>query len=214
MPSAFLQWLYADAADVPQTGYEVSRNSDPMSPKFTRPRNSASGSEECGLILPLGAWVLRRACAEAAGWPGALRVAVNLSPAQFAGGELVTMVAEALDTAGLAPERLELEITETAMVQETETVLATLRGLQELGVGIAMDDFGTGYSSLGYLRRFPFDRLKIDRSFIEDLGQREASDAIVRAILALCNSLGIAVTAEGVETWQQADALERALEGQ
>jgi diguanylate cyclase (GGDEF)-like protein len=171
-------------------------------------------AEECGLILPLGAWVLRRACAEAAGWPGDVKVAVNLSPAQFAGGGLVTMVAEALGMAGLAPERLELEITETAMLQETETVLATLRGLQALGIGIAMDDFGTGYSSLGYLRRFPFDRLKIDRSFIEDLGQREASDAIVRAILALCGSLGIAVTAEGVETWQQAGALERALEGQ
>jgi predicted signal transduction protein with EAL and GGDEF domain len=171
-------------------------------------------AEECGLILPLGAWVLRRACAEAAGWPGPMTLAVNLSPAQFTGGGLVTMVAKALGMAGLPPERLELEITETAMLQETETVLATLRGLQELGVGIAMDDFGTGYSSLGYLRRFPFDRLKVDRSFIEDLGQREASDAIVRAILALCHSLGIAVTAEGVETWQQADALERALEGQ
>ena len=102
-----------------------------------------------------------------------MQVAVNLSPAQFAGGGLVAMVAEALGTAGLAPERLELEITETAMLQETEMTLATLRGLQALGVGIAMDDFGTGYSSLGYLRRFPFDRLKIDRSFIEDLGQRD-----------------------------------------
>ena len=158
--------------------------------------------------------MLRRACAEAAGWPGDVKVAVNLSPAQFAGGGLVAMVAEALGMAGLAPERLELEITETAMLQETETTLATLRGLQELGVGIAMDDFGTGYSSLGYLRRFPFDRLKIDRSFIEDLGQRAESDAIVRAILVLCGSLGIAVTAEGVETWPQAGALERALEGQ
>ncbi|TDH58607.1 EAL domain-containing protein [Dankookia rubra] len=170
-------------------------------------------AEETGLILPLGAWVLRRACAEAAGWPETMTLAVNLSPAQFAGGGLVPMVAEALGMAGLPPERLELEITETAMLQETETTLGILRGLQELGVGIAMDDFGTGYSSLGYLRRFPFDRLKIDRSFIEDLGQREASDAIVRAILALCSSLGIAVTAEGVETVEQAGALERVLDG-
>ena len=170
-------------------------------------------AEECGLILPLGEWVLRHACIEAAGWPAGVKVAVNLSPAQFAAGGLVGMVAEALGAAGLAPERLELEITETAMLQDTEATLAILRGLQDLGIGIAMDDFGTGYSSLGYLRRFPFDRVKIDRSFIEDLGESEESAAIVRAILALCGSLGMAVTAEGVETWKQAGCLERALEG-
>ncbi|MFC7477252.1 EAL domain-containing protein [Dankookia sp. GCM10030260] len=180
-------------------------------------------AEECGLILPLGEWVLRRACAEAASWPGqgapAARIAVNLSPAQITAGGLVAMVADALRDSGLAPERLELEITESAMLHDTEATLATLRGLQGLGIGIAMDDFGTGYSSLGYLRRFPFDRVKIDRSFVEDLdaedpGRRQDSAAIMRAILALCGSLGMAVTAEGVETASQAAALERALEPQ
>ena len=123
-------------------------------------------AEAIGLIVPIGAWVLRAACAEAAAWPGAPRVAVNLSAVQFADGSLVETVTDALRGSGLDPRRLELEITESAMLQGTETTLDALHRLKALGVGIAMDDFGTGYSSLSYLQRFPFDKVKIDRSFI------------------------------------------------
>jgi diguanylate cyclase (GGDEF)-like protein/PAS domain S-box-containing protein len=157
-------------------------------------------AEETGLIGAIGAFVLRRACADAIRWPEAVKVAVNLSPLQFRTGNLLLAVTEALEKSGLAPKRLELEITETLLLEKSDQVLATLHALRALGVRISMDDFGTGYSSLSYLRSFPFDKIKIDRSFIHDLGSNVDSQAIVRAIVSLGSSLGITVTAEGVET--------------
>ncbi|MBP0447746.1 EAL domain-containing protein [Roseomonas sp. SSH11] len=165
-------------------------------------------AEEIGLIIPIGEWALRRACSEAVAWPSKLKVAVNLSPVQFAGRGPARAVSEALESSGLDPARLELEITETVMLRDTEATLTMLQELKALGVGIAMDDFGTGYSSLSYLRRFPFDRVKIDRSFIKDIGLSHESTSIVRAVAQLCESLGMAVTAEGVESEQQMMQLE------
>jgi diguanylate cyclase (GGDEF)-like protein len=157
-------------------------------------------AEETGLIVPLGDWVLRQACAEAATWPDAVKVAVNLSPIQFKNKNLLLSVVSALAASGLSPSRLELEITEAVLLQETDATLAILHELRGLGVRISMDDFGTGYSSLGYLRKFPFDKIKIDQSFIFDMSDHDDSLAIVRAVIAMGNSLGIATTAEGVET--------------
>jgi diguanylate cyclase (GGDEF)-like protein/PAS domain S-box-containing protein len=157
-------------------------------------------AEETGLIAPLGAFVLRQACADAARWPRNVKVAINLSPLQFRHGNLLVQVMDALKTSGLSPQRLELEITETLLLEKSEHVLATLHALRALGVRISMDDFGTGYSSLSYLRSFPFDKIKIDRSFVHDLDANADSQAIVRAIVSLGTSLGITITAEGVET--------------
>ena len=157
-------------------------------------------AEETGLIAQLGLFVLRRACADAALWPDGVKVAVNLSPMQFKNGTLLQSVRDALADAGLAPTRLELEITETLLLDRSELVTATLHALRALGVHISMDDFGTGYSSLSYLRSFPFDKIKIDRSFVHDIGANTDSQAIVRAIVSLGDSLGIKITAEGVET--------------
>ena len=164
-------------------------------------------AEEIGLIVPIGEWVLREACIAAASWPGEMRVAVNLSPAQFKSRDLVTAVALALHETGLAPDRLELEITETVMLQDTDATLATLHQLRALGFGIAMDDFGPGYSSLSYLQRFPFDRIKIDQSFVRDMCTNRDCGAIVSAVTGLGNELGMATTAEGVETAEQLDAV-------
>ena len=164
-------------------------------------------AEETGLIVPLGEWVVRQACAEAARWPKHVTVAVNLSPAQFKSRNLVPTVISALATSGLSAGRLELEITELVLMQENEGAVATLHQLRDLGIRIAMDDFGTGYSSLGYLRSFPFDRIKIDQSFIRDLPGKEDSLAIVRAVVGLSSSLGIKTTAEGVETKEQLASL-------
>jgi diguanylate cyclase (GGDEF)-like protein len=160
-------------------------------------------AEEIGLIVPLGAWALRRACQDAVSWPGDIKVAVNVSVIQFGGGTLLEDVAAALRETGLHPSRLELEITESVMLNDTETTLVILYQLRDLGVGIAMDDFGTGYSSLSYLRRFPFSKVKIDRSFIADLGKDGGSDAIVTAVTELCETLGMLTLAEGVETEEQ-----------
>jgi diguanylate cyclase (GGDEF)-like protein/PAS domain S-box-containing protein len=157
-------------------------------------------AEETGLIAPLGAFVLRQACADAAHWPRNVKVAINLSPLQFRHGNLLVLVMEALTKSGLSAQRLELEITETLLLEKSEHVLATLHALRALGVRISMDDFGTGYSSLSYLRSFPFDKIKIDRSFVHDLDANADSQAIVRAIVSLGTSLGITITAEGVET--------------
>jgi diguanylate cyclase (GGDEF)-like protein len=163
-------------------------------------------AEETGLIVPIGEWVLRQACALAATWPDGLRVSVNLSPAQFKGRNLVQTVIGALAASGLQPGRIELEITESVMLQDSEMALKTLDQLRELGVRIALDDFGTGYSSLSYLRKFPFDRIKIDRGFISELSEaKEDSLAIVRSVIRLGASLGMETTAEGVETEQQLD---------
>jgi EAL domain-containing protein (putative c-di-GMP-specific phosphodiesterase class I) len=164
-------------------------------------------AEEIGLIVPIGAWVLRQACAEAVKWPHHLNVAVNLSPVQFRSRRLVFDVVAALADSGLLPNRLELEITETLMLLNTEATLATLHELRELGLRISMDDFGTGYSSLNYLRKFPFDKIKIDQTFVRDLGEKDGSMAIVRAVTGIGASLGISTTAEGVETIQQLQRL-------
>jgi diguanylate cyclase (GGDEF)-like protein/PAS domain S-box-containing protein len=164
-------------------------------------------AEDIGLIVSLGEWVLREACAEAAKWPAEIKVAVNLSPVQFRSRNLVQVVVSALANSGLSPTRLELEITESLFLAETEANLAILHQLRELGVSISMDDFGTGYSSLSYLRSFPFDKIKIDRYFVKDLAQRSDCVAIVRAISGLGRSLNITTTAEGVETMDQLDWL-------
>ncbi|MFH6782628.1 MULTISPECIES: putative bifunctional diguanylate cyclase/phosphodiesterase [Methylobacterium] len=167
-------------------------------------------AEETGMIVPLGEWVLRRACREAARWPEPVRVSVNLSPVQFRGGDIDATVIAALREAGLDPHRLELEITEGVLLQDSESTLAILHRLKRLGVRIAMDDFGTGYSSLGYLRAFPFDKIKIDRAFVADLSVRPDALAIVRAVTTLADSLGMTTTAEGVETEEQLAHLRQA----
>jgi len=163
-------------------------------------------AEEIGLIPLIGRWVLQRACADAARWPAQLKVAVNLSPSQFR-GDLVAEVEAALASSLLPPKLLELEITESIMLADEDQVLGTLHRLRALGVRIAMDDFGTGYSSLGYLRRFPFDKIKIDQSFVRNMTDRQDCLAIVRAVIGLGRSLGMSVNAEGVETRAQMDAL-------
>ena len=156
-------------------------------------------AEETGLIVPIGEWVLKRACADAAQWPAGMKVAVNLSPVQFVGGEVAEAVRGALRAARLAPERLELEITESVLLQQSEQVAETLRRLRRMGVRIALDDFGTGYASLSYLRGFAFDKIKIDQSFVRDAVDRADCRAIVRSVAGLAAELGMIATAEGVE---------------
>ncbi len=171
------------------------------------PTHFISVAEDTGLIVPLGEWVLRRACGDAVTWPAPLTVAVNLSPAQFRDGDIAETVADILHETGLPAHRLELEITESLLINDTEEVLDKLNRLRKLGVSIAMDDFGTGYSSLSYLARFPFNKIKIDRSFIRNMAQDPVVNAIVKTIIALGRSLGVTITAEGVETEEQAKLL-------
>ena len=156
-----------------------------------------------GLIIPLGEWVLRTACAEAATWPDDIRVSVNVSSVQLTNKNLVEVVVGAIASSGIQPNRLEIEITESVLIQNTAANLATLKSVHDLGVRFAMDDFGTGYSSLSYLLSFPFHKIKIDRCFIAALSDKNESHAIVRAITDLARSLKLRVTAEGVETEQQ-----------
>ena len=160
-------------------------------------------AEEIGLIVPIGEWVLRQACAEAAAWPDDLKVAVNLSPVQFKKSNLPQVVFATLASTGLPAARLDLEITESLFLTESKTNLATLRSLRALGVGIAMDEFGIGYSGLSYLRAFPFDKIKIDRSFISELGESADCMAIIKAVTNLGSTLGIPILAEGAETEKQ-----------
>jgi len=160
-------------------------------------------AEDIGIINALGEWILRRACADAAAWPGALKVAVNLSPQQFKQRTLAHVIVSALDESGLAPHRLELEITESALLENSRETLSLLHQFRALGVRIAMDDFGTGFSSLSYLRSFPFDRIKIDRSFVSDITESKDCRSIVSAVAALGHSLGMTTTAEGIETYDQ-----------
>ncbi|WP_375465326.1 putative bifunctional diguanylate cyclase/phosphodiesterase [uncultured Methylobacterium sp.] len=165
-------------------------------------------AEETGLIVPLGTWALKAACREATGWPGDLHVAVNVSAVQFQKPGLEDSVVGALAASGLAPHRLELEITESVLIEDSEAAIACLHRLRALGVRISLDDFGTGYSSLSYLRRFPFDKIKIDRSFVRDISDPDTA-AIVRAIVSIGERLGTAITAEGVETQEQLDQVRR-----
>ena len=172
-------------------------------------------AEDTGLINAIGAQILRSACMDAARWPDDVRVAVNLSPLQFRVGNLLSVVMDALKQSGLPPRRLELEITETLLLEKSSQVLATLHALRALGVRISMDDFGTGYSSLSYLRSFPFDKIKIDQSFVRGLCDNRESQAIVRSIISLGNGLGVTITAEGVESeaelsWLRAEGCQEA----
>jgi diguanylate cyclase (GGDEF)-like protein len=164
-------------------------------------------AEETGFIVPLGEWVIRQACATAAQWPGDLRVAVNISAVQFRNPGLMQVVVGALAASGLDPTRLEIEITETVLLHNKEATLAVLHQLRALGIRIAMDDFGTGYSSLTYLQCFPFDKIKIDRSFVKDITENSGSLNIVRAVAALARGMGMMATAEGVETREQLDQI-------
>jgi diguanylate cyclase (GGDEF)-like protein len=160
-------------------------------------------AEEIGFISVIGDWVLRQACADAAGWPAYIKLAVNLSPRQFHDGDVIQSVQRALLLTGLSPSRLELEITESLLLQDGDEVLAALRELRGIGVGVALDDFGTGYSSLSYLRKFPFTKLKIDQSFVRGMETREDNIIIVQAVAAMAQRLGMTVTAEGIETEEQ-----------
>jgi EAL domain-containing protein (putative c-di-GMP-specific phosphodiesterase class I) len=164
-------------------------------------------AEETGLINQLGHWVLHAACTEAANWPDDIRVAVNVSPVQFKSQTLALNVAAALAASGLAASRLELEITEAVLIRDDEVALEVLHQLRALGVHIALDDFGTGYSSLSYLQRFPFDKIKIDRSFVKDITSAVASSSIVEAVVNIAAASNITTTAEGVETEQQKELL-------
>ena len=171
------------------------------------PGEFISIAEEIDLITSIGEWILRKACFDVASWPNDINVAVNLSPVQLRTNNLVQVVINALSASGLPPSRLELEITEAVLIQDTETAMAALHQLRGLGVRIAMDDFGTGYSSLNYLRKFPFDKIKIDRCFISGLSKGEDSFAIVKAVTDLAKNLRMTTTAEGVETEQQLETI-------
>ncbi len=170
---------------------------------FVPPSEFIPLAEESGLIVEMGAWILREACREAASWPKPLQIAVNLSPAQFMHGDVVSLLHSILLETGLAPSRLELEITEGVLIEDFDRGLGLLRRLKALGVRISMDDFGSGYSSLTYLQAFPFDKIKIDRAFVMNLGITPQSAAIVRAVINLGHGLGVAIVAEGVETQEQ-----------
>jgi diguanylate cyclase (GGDEF)-like protein len=186
------------------TGFEALLRWKHPSRGLVSPAEFIPIAEENGLIVPIGEWVLRSACATAASWPD-VSVAVNLSPVQFRSRGLVAMVTSALAEAGLPPQRLELEVTETALLDDSEATIEILHQLRALGVRVSLDDFGVGYSSLSYLRKFPFDRIKIDRSFVGTLGESPESVAIVRTIASLGSVLGVETTAEGVETEEQLD---------
>jgi len=160
-------------------------------------------AEEIGLIGRIGEWVIRTACQEASKWPGDISVAVNISPVQFRSQNLLQIIIQALAVSGLDPSRLEIEITEATLMEQTDEIVAILNSMRALGVRVAMDDFGTGYSSLSYLQKFPFNKIKIDQSFIRGLGTSEESSAIVKAVAGLADSFNMATTAEGVETESQ-----------
>lgn len=164
-------------------------------------------AEDTGLIVALGEWVLTTACAEAARWPDGVRLAVNVSPVQFRSHTLALNVALALSSSGLAASRLELEITEAVLIRDDDTALSILHHLRAIGVRIALDDFGTGYSSLSYLQRFPFDKIKIDRSFVSAIGDASGSSSIVQAVVNIAAARNMTTVAEGVETDSQRELL-------
>jgi diguanylate cyclase (GGDEF)-like protein/PAS domain S-box-containing protein len=170
---------------------------------FVPPSDFIPLAEESGLIVEMGEWILRQACREAASWPLPLQIAINLSPAQFMHGDVVGLVHSILLETGLAPGRLELEITEGVLIEDFDRGLALLRRLKSLGVRVSMDDFGSGYSSLSYLQAFPFDKIKIDRAFVMNLGRNPQSASIVRAVIGLGHGLEMSIVAEGVETQEQ-----------
>jgi len=189
------------------TGYEALLRWNHPTRGLVAPGTFIPIAEETGIIVEIGEWVIRSALEEAANWPGHLTVAVNMSPAQVKDENLLPVVIGALAANGVTAERLELEITENLLMQESEAVLSVLHKLRGLGVKIALDDFGTGYSSLNYLRSFPFDKIKIDRCFVSELAEREDCQAIVRSVIGLANELRMTTTAEGVEVLEQLEAL-------
>jgi EAL domain-containing protein (putative c-di-GMP-specific phosphodiesterase class I) len=166
-------------------------------------------AEDTGLINEIGDWVLRTACAEAATWPEHIHLAVNVSPVQLKNQTLALRIARALATSGLRPCRLEIEITEAVLIRDDEAALAILHQLRDIGVRIALDDFGTGFSSLSYLKRFPFDKIKIDRCFVSDISEVDASSSIVQAVVNIATALNMTTTAEGVETEAQRELLRK-----
>jgi diguanylate cyclase (GGDEF)-like protein len=199
-----------DSRKVEITGFEaLMRWSHPVRGQVS-PALFIPVAEEIGVISALGDWVLREACRQAATWPGELTLAINLSPAQFKTGNLIETLQDVLAASRLAPHRLELEITESLLLDKCDTTMQTLHAMRALGIRIAMDDFGTGYSSLSYLRSFPFDKIKIDQSFVRELTSHPDCIKIVRSIAALGASLGMTTTAEGVETAEQFEQLQRA----
>lgn len=189
------------------TGYEVLLRWQHPERGLIPPNDFIPVAEQCGAISALGEWVLRKACEEAASWPLQEKIAVNLSPLQLTNVQLVDKLRQILLDTGMAAERLELEVTESAIIGDKTRALHILRQIKAMGVTIAIDDFGTGYSSLETLRSFPFDKIKLDRSFVADLGSDRQAKAFVRAIVALGKSLDVPVLAEGVETAQQAQVL-------
>ena len=202
------QPLYS-LAEEKMTGFEaLIRWNHPERGKVS-PAEFIPLAEETGLILPIGDWVIREACRQAAQWPEEISVAVNISPKQFTTPGLANTILQALSSSGLEPNRLELEITESIFISDVERTLSTLHSLRNLGVRIALDDFGTGYSSLSYLRSFPFDKVKIDRSFVEDLATGGNAHAVIRAITTLADALGMDTLAEGVEADEQLEVLRR-----
>ncbi|WP_314953413.1 EAL domain-containing protein [Bradyrhizobium cosmicum] len=199
---------FVDAATGKTRGFEALLRWHHPQRGLVMPGEFIPLAEETGLIVPLGEWVLRTACAEAAKWPVDLSIAINLSPAQFRSKELVPVIVGALASSGVAPHRLELEVTETVIMHDSEAVFAALAQLRQLGVRIALDDFGTGYSSLSFLQRFPFDKIKIDRSFVSELTSAKAeAHHLARAVVRFAVSLSKTTTAEGVETKEQLDIL-------
>ena len=198
---------FFDTATLEIIGYEALLRWDHPERGRIPPADFIPIAEESGLIVPIGSWVLATACAEAASWAQNLIISVNLSPAQFLQPGIATTIADVLRQTGLPGKRLELEITEGTLIGDTQNALRILTSLKALGARIAMDDFGTGYSSLSYLRKFPFDKIKIDRSFIGDVEGDSEAEIIVQAIIAMSRSLRLDVTAEGVETKQQLSML-------
>ncbi|HEX2018757.1 MAG TPA: EAL domain-containing protein [Aurantimonas sp.] len=204
-----LELFYQPLVDVARQrilGFEALMRWRHPSRGFVSPAEFIPVAEDCGLIHAMGAWALDTACRQAAGWPEDLLLSVNLSPVQFKKAGLTDEVDRALAGSGLAPRRLQLEVTESLLLQDSASVIATLNGFRDRGIGISMDDFGTGYSSLGYLNRFPFDKIKIDQSFVRTI-EAHQSRAIIRAVISLSRALDMAVIAEGVETPEQMEAL-------
>ncbi len=198
---------YVDAITQTITGCEALLRWNHPSRGMISPADFIPVAEESGLIVPIGAWVIEEACRQAAGWPGEQRISLNVSPVQFR--DLPDCILAALQKTGLAPHRLEVEVTETVLVVDAEAALDILTRIRAFGVRIALDDFGTGYSSLNYLWRFPFDKIKIDRSFVWNIDSRRDSQVIVQAIRDIARGLGMTITAEGVETERQAELLRK-----
>ena len=194
-------------ADTQICGYEALIRWQHPAQGLVPPLEFIPVAEETGLIVQIGEWVINEACKQAIKWPSHVRVSVNLSPLQIRSPKLLNTVVKALSDSGLRPGRLEMEVTESALLEQTDLVFTTLGNLKSLGVRIGLDDFGTGYSSLGYLHKFAFDNIKIDRSFVQAMASRPQSAAVVKAVLMLAEDLGISTTAEGIETVEQFNAL-------